>query len=119
MNKMVLDILNALAKKEYKNQRELVADSGYSLGTVNQSLNTLKEEGLVDHLQLTEKGTLFLEKCRPERAVILAAGMGMRMIPINSETPKALVEVNGQPLIERMIQQLSESLLCDSRRHVL
>ena len=108
MNKMVLDILNALAKKEYKNQRELVADSGYSLGTVNQSLNTLKEEGLVDHLQLTEKGTLFLEKCRPERAVILAAGMGMRMIPINSETPKALVEVNGQPLIERMIQQLHE-----------
>ncbi|MBR4162351.1 MAG: NTP transferase domain-containing protein [Solobacterium sp.] len=108
MNKMVLDLLNILSKKEYKNQRELVVDSGYSLGTVNQSLNTLKEEGLVDHLQLTEKGTLLLEKCRPERAVILAAGMGMRMIPINSETPKALVEVNGQPLIERMIQQLHE-----------
>lgn len=108
MNKSSLDLLNILSEKEYKNQRDIVSDTVYSLGTVNQSLTLLKEEGLVDHFHLTDKGITFMERCKPQRAVILAAGMGMRMIPINSETPKALVEVKGQPLIERMIQQLHE-----------
>lgn len=32
----------------------------------------------------------------------------MRMVPINLSTPKALLEVNGEPLIERTIKQLHE-----------
>lgn len=41
-------------------------------------------------------------------AIILAAGFGMRMVPINREVPKALLEVNGERLIERLIKQLHE-----------
>lgn len=44
----------------------------------------------------------------PQRAVILAAGFGMRMVPINTEMPKGLLEVNGEALIERIIKQLHE-----------
>ena len=44
----------------------------------------------------------------PKHAVILAAGFGMRMVPINLETPKALLEVQGEVLIERLIKQLHE-----------
>lgn len=109
MNKVTLDLMNKIAETSYKNQREIVSDTKYSLGSVNQALNTLKEEGYVDNYHLTDKGNQYIHQCKPERAVILAAGMGMRMIPINSETPKALVEVKGQPLIERMIKQLHES----------
>lgn len=32
----------------------------------------------------------------------------MRMVPINTETSKGLLEVNGEPLIERIIRQLHE-----------
>lgn len=32
----------------------------------------------------------------------------MRMVPINTEMPKGLIEVNGEPLIERIIKQLHE-----------
>lgn len=32
----------------------------------------------------------------------------MRMVPINTEMPKGLLEVNGEPLIERIIKQLHE-----------
>ncbi len=39
-------------------------------------------------------------------AVILAAGFGMRMVPINTMYTKGLLEVNGEPLIERLICQL-------------
>lgn len=44
----------------------------------------------------------------PKRAIILATGFGMRMVPINTEMPKGLLEVNGEPLIERIIKQLHE-----------
>lgn len=44
----------------------------------------------------------------PKNAVILAAGFGMRMVPINLETPKGLLEIDGEPLAERLIKQLQE-----------
>lgn len=46
---------------------------------------------------------------RPKNAIILAAGFGMRMVPINMEKPKGLFEINGEPLIERIIKQLHEA----------
>ena len=46
-------------------------------------------------------------------AIILAAGQGIRMIPINNSVPKALLEVNGEILIERIIEQLNESNIND------
>ena len=42
------------------------------------------------------------------KCMILAAGYGMRMVPINMEVPKGLLEVDGEPLIERLIKQLHE-----------
>ena len=48
-------------------------------------------------------------KYRTKRAVILAAGFGMRMVPIGSECPKGLLTVFGEVLIERTIQQLKEA----------
>lgn len=46
---------------------------------------------------------------KPQQAVILAAGFGMRMVPINTEVPKGLLEVHGESLIERIIKQLHEA----------
>ena len=49
-----------------------------------------------------------LEEKKPENAIILAAGFGMRMVPINVEVPKGILEIKGEPLIERLIKQLHE-----------
>lgn len=46
-------------------------------------------------------------------AIILAAGFGMRMVPINTAQPKALLSVNGEVLIERLICQLHEADIKD------
>ena len=32
----------------------------------------------------------------------------MRMVPINVEVPKGILEIKGEPLIERLIKQLHE-----------
>lgn len=47
------------------------------------------------------------------KAILLAAGVGRRMIPIHQMVPKALLEVRGQPLIERIIQQLHDKGVYD------
>lgn len=42
------------------------------------------------------------------RAILLAAGMGTRLRPLTEITPKSLIEVNGEPLLERQIRFLNE-----------
>lgn len=109
MNKQQKDILNILVQEAYINQRALSEQSGYSLGAVNKSIKSLIEEGyLEEQMKPTEKAILQFENNRPKNAIILAAGFGMRMVPINMETPKGLLEVKGETLIERIISQLHE-----------
>lgn len=42
------------------------------------------------------------------RAILLAAGMGTRLRPLTLTTPKSLVKVNGQPMLERQVEFLRE-----------
>ena len=109
MNKQESDILRTLFAEPFINQRILSEASGHSLGVVNRSLQTLIAEGyLTDDIQPTTKALHEYNMKAPKNAIILAAGFGMRMVPINLSTPKALLEVNGEPLIERTIKQLHE-----------
>lgn len=109
MNKQESDILNALLLEPFVNQRILAEASGHSLGVVNRSVKELVKAGYIDEsIRPTEKARAEFKQKTPQRAVILAAGFGMRMVPINTEMPKGLIEVNGEPLIERVIKQLHE-----------
>ena len=107
MNIYDYDILKQLSKENYTSQRILSENTGYSLGKVNEAIHHLLEEGLIDNdARLTSKGDTEINKNKPQNAIILAAGFGMRMVPINAEIPKGLLEVRGEVLIERLIRQL-------------
>lgn len=107
MNKPILEKL--LYTNSKMSQRELATALGISLGKVNKELSILKREEYIDtNYKVTKKGKEFLQSNHPQRAIILAAGYGMRMVPINTEEPKGLLEVNNEPLIERIISQLHE-----------
>lgn len=108
MNKQESDILRTLYSEPFINQRILSETSGHSLGVVNRSLKTLIADGYLDErAQLTAKAKAEIKENAPRNAIILAAGFGMRMVPINAMTPKGLLEVNGEPLVERLIKQLN------------
>lgn len=110
MNGRCCDVLLKLAENGYRSQRELAERCECSLGAVNAALKRLWEENVIDEkAALTEKGVKMLEASRPQRAVILAAGVGMRMAPLNTEVPKAFLEVHGETLIERLIDQLHQA----------
>ena len=103
------DILTSLNKEPFVNQRILSEVSGHSLGVVNRSIRDLITAGFLDEqAHLTTKAQEIFKARKPKNAIILAAGFGMRMVPINFSTPKALLEINGERLIERQIKQLHE-----------
>ena len=83
MNKQESDILNALILEPFINQRILAETSNHSLGVVNRSIKELMKSGYIDQeIKPTLKAREEIRERMPRRAIILAAGFGMRMVPI-------------------------------------
>ena len=99
-------------------QRELALMLDVSLGTVNTLIKectakaylALNSEG---DYELTSAGMAFMEQFRVEAALIIAAGFGSRFVPLTFETPKGLLEVFGERMIERQIKQLHAANIRD------
>lgn len=116
MNLQESDILKSLLSAPFVNQRTLAERSGHSVGIVNKCLKSLTENGyLDDRMQLSGFARETIQASAPRNAIILAAGFGMRMVPINLSTPKALIEVNGERLIDRLISSSRLSVSTISR----
>jgi len=47
------------------------------------------------------------------KAIILAAGIGKRLMPLTENMPKSLIEVNGVSILERLIRSLVENNVRD------
>lgn len=47
-------------------------------------------------------------------AVILAAGQGTRLQPLTNSTPKCLIEIDGRPLLARMLEALAQAGIADA-----
>ena len=45
------------------------------------------------------------------KAMILAAGLGTRLKPLTNHKPKALIEINGKPLLEWLIIRLKNNAI--------
>ena len=90
--KSVLSVLGACIKDrdeieiicEGVDEEDLAAQTGHSLGIVNRSLKELISEGYLDEeIRPTEKALREAKEKAPKNAIILAAGFGMRMVPLS------------------------------------
>lgn len=114
MNIREKTILLQLLRAPRASQRTLARHCNCSLGIVNRSIRNLIVAGMIDkHSNITEAGNALLSQGKPKQAIILAAGYGVRMVPINTEVPKGLLEVKGEVLVERLITQLHQQGIND------
>lgn len=108
MNKLQFDILRLIHENNSVEVEEIARELFKSENQVNFGIKDLTKDGYLEHNRLTDKGVDILDAHRVDNAVILAAGLSSRFVPLNYEMPKGLLPVKGEPLIERQIKQLKE-----------
>ena len=98
-------------------QRELAGKLDVSLGTANGLIKECLAKGYIGEessqkgkarWRLMPDGRKLLDQYKVDGALIIAAGFGSRFVPLTFETPKGLLEVFGERMIERQIKQLHE-----------
>ncbi len=111
MNIYEKEVLTTIKANKINNQRELSNKLGFSLGKINTTIKSLRTKKLIkeDSLDITSEAKKILDNNKVNNAIILAAGYGKRMVPINTELPKGLIQVRGETLVERLIKQLHEA----------
>ena len=110
LSRKQFDVLAYMESSDRVNtQREIAEATSMSVGSVNRVLAALTEQGLVADGRITEAGYTALEPYRARRAVFIAAGFGSRLVPITFNTPKPLVRVHGQRIIDSLLDACLEA----------
>ncbi len=93
-----------LTKNEFNLLRDILEKVA-----VTDDLTSLKEKNYInENNEITTSGYDALKEHKVDNAIILAAGMSTRFVPVSFEKPKGLIAVKGEVLIERIIRQLQE-----------
>ena len=114
LTKNEFKVLQALARTgEPMTQRGIAEATGLSLGSVNTAVRSCSQQGLLEDGRISGQGIEALEPYRVRNAVIMAAGLSSRFVPLSYERPKGMLHVRDEVLIERQIRQLLERGIYD------
>lgn len=108
MNKLSFDILRLLKEGIAYDLEHYACLLYKEEEEVKDAHTSLLNDGYIINDELTDIAEQVLNEHRVDNAIILAAGMSTRFVPLNFEIPKGLLEVKGEVLIERQIRQLQE-----------
>lgn len=114
LSKIQFDVLTALeGSHAAKSKEEIAVRTKHSPKQIDKTIAELNEMGWLQNNAITEKALAELEPYRVKRAVILAAGFGHRLVPITLNTPKPLVRVKGERIIDSLLDALAEASIKD------
>ncbi len=113
MNRNEFEVLYFIKRNGNKTIREIAQGTKLSVGTISTVKKELENNLLIDGRGITKKGLESLKPYKVDNAIIMAAGMASRFLPLSLEKPKGLLEVKGEILIERQIKQLQEAGIKD------
>lgn len=109
MTKNEFTLLYAIKKNGMQSHRKLQKIVSLSTGYISQTIKVFVDNGWVDDFGISEKGMEVLLPYKVDNAIIMAAGMSTRFVPISLERPKGLLIVKNEVLIERQIEQLHDA----------
>ena len=89
-------------------EKELAIKLYKDVEKIKVAQKKLSDKGYLIDSRVSITGEKILKEHEIENAIILAAGMSTRFVPLSFEKPKGLLKVKGQVLIERQILQLRE-----------
>ena len=105
MDKISFDVLRLFDNKSIEDISSTLLEP---LELIRKKESFLLKNKYINSGGITNKGKEYLEAHKVDNAIILAAGMSTRFVPVCYETPKGLLSVRGIPLVERQILQLRE-----------
>lgn len=108
MNKDEFIILLEIHRQKKCNPDEISKKADIPLVKVNEIINEFRNNNIIDN-SITEKGYETLKPYKVKNAIIMAAGFGLRSLPLSRIVPKGLYKVRNEVLIERQINQLMEA----------
>lgn len=109
MTRNEFTLLYTIKKHGMLSHRKIRDLSALSTGYISTAIHDFREKGWVDDAGVTDTGLEALLPYKVVNAVIMAAGMSTRFVPISLEKPKGLLVVKNEVLIERQIEQLQEA----------
>lgn len=109
MNKIMFDMMLLIKKGNQWDVKEFARKLFKPYSTVELEYRNLVHDKYIADNKLTPKGEQYLNEHKIDNAIILAAGVSSRFVPLCFEKPKALLQVKGEVMIERQIRQLKEA----------
>ncbi len=111
LRKKEFEVLRFLCENPGSAEENVISDSlKLSTKEVTEVMNFLSEKQYIDeNKHITSQGMEVMEPYRVKNAIILAAGMSTRFVPVSYELPKGLISVKGDIMTERLIEQLHEA----------
>ena len=113
MTKNEFNLLYAVKRFGLQSYRKLRELADVSMGFISQTMKEFCDKEWVDDNGITEKGMEALLPYKVDNAIIMAAGLSSRFVPLSLEKPKGLLVVKNEVLIERQIEQLQEAGIKD------
>ena len=109
MTKNEFNLLYTIKKYGLQSHRKLNEIIGLSVGYLSQTLREFTKKGWISDAGITKEGIGVLKPYKVDNAIIMAAGMSTRFVPLSLEKPKGLLVVKNEVLIERQIKQLQQA----------
>ncbi len=119
MNRYEFEVLRYIEREGKKRYRllDISNELRISYNTIVNSVNQLIDQLCLiedgETLSVSTEGLKALEPYRANRAIILGAGWGSRLMPATATRPKPMVYVNGTRIIDSLIEALLKAEIMD------
>ncbi|MBQ1403053.1 MAG: MarR family transcriptional regulator, partial [Oscillospiraceae bacterium] len=82
MTRNEFSLLYSIQKNGIQSYRKMKEDANVSTGFISRAMKSFEEKGFIDVQGITEKGLEALAPYKVDNAVIMAAGLSSRFVPL-------------------------------------